>query len=175
MKEFLSSSVLRAAALATACLVVMLAGCGNLPATHGATLARVTGVYVEVAPGVHAERSGRAAEAGMPLVAEVRVPGHDGAPAKIAMVRVGNLDIQPGDSVEINLGERGLLTGVRPAAAYIVRIDTPADTAVARNTAPAPRRPLPAFLRGFHTAAPAPAEPALKLSLSDTLSVAARP
>ncbi|HEY4371110.1 MAG TPA: hypothetical protein VGN52_04155 [Burkholderiales bacterium] len=173
MKPFPSPPAPRIAALAGACLAALLAGCNSLPVSHGATLARVTGVYVEVAPGVHSERSGRPAEAGKPLVAEVRVPGLDGAPAKIAMVRVGNMEVAPGDSVEVNLGERGMLTGVRPAAAYIVRIDTPADTAIARNTAPMPHHPLPGFLRGVH--APVLAEPMPKLSLSDTLTLAARP
>jgi len=78
-------------------------------------------VDVEVAPGVHAERSTSDPES-LPMLAEVRIPGHEGAPARTLMVRAGNLALNPGDTVEIKLGERGMLTGVRATAPYVVRL-----------------------------------------------------
>lgn len=177
MEQLTRSSAPRIAGLAALCVAALLSGCGSLLASRPPTVGRVIGVYVELSPGVHAERSYTAAQEGRPLVAEVRLPGRDGTPARIAMMRMDGLDVQPGDSVEVALGERGFVTGARPAPARVVRVEARADTNVARaDSAPLARRPLPDFLLHVKRApAPAAAEAvSLKLSLSETLTFSPR-
>jgi hypothetical protein len=134
--------ILHASLFAVACLAAA-------PAMAATALARVTGIYVELEAGVRSERSGRSIEAGKPLLAEVHVPGRNGSPATTAIVRMNDIDAAVGDMVEVNLGENGMLTGVRPTRPYIVRVDTQAPAVAQR--APAPfipleRPPLPQFL-----------------------------
>ena len=104
-----------------ACVVLLACLCGAAPVAAQTTLGRVIGVYVEVAPGVHAERS-TTFEDPRPQIAEVRLAGSEGTPARTLMVRAGDLALVPGDTVEINLGERGMLTGVRATAPYVMRM-----------------------------------------------------
>ena len=56
------------------CLAVSACLFGIAPAAAQTTLARVTGVYVEVARGVQAERSTTAPDS-LPMLAEVRISG----------------------------------------------------------------------------------------------------
>jgi len=104
-----------------ACVAVLACLCGVAPVAAQTTLARVIGVYIEVAPGVHAERSTTDPDS-RPLLAEVRLAGREGTPTRTLMIRTGSLPVNPGDTVEINLGERGLITGVRAVAPHVVRI-----------------------------------------------------
>jgi hypothetical protein len=147
------------------------------PAAAETALARVTGIYVELAPGVLSERRGISAEEGKPLVAEVRVPAHDNVPARDTLVRMNDIDAAAGDTVEVRLGEHGFLSGVRPAPAAIVRIETHGETQIAQipqRAQAAPRAPL--FLIP-QTPAPVPAifAPGLSPGLALTLSLELTP
>jgi hypothetical protein len=151
----MKSRILHASLFAVACLAAA-------PAMAGTTLARVTGIYVELEAGVRSERSGgRSIEAGKPLLAEVHVPGRNGSPAYTAIVRMNDIDAAVGDMVEVNLGENGMLTGVRPTRPYIVRVDAHEAPALAQRAPlpfiPVERPPLPQFLaRQAQEAAPGP-------------------
>ncbi|HEX4325184.1 MAG TPA: hypothetical protein VH105_00110 [Burkholderiales bacterium] len=135
--------ILHAFLFAVACLAAA-------PAVAATALARVTGIYVELEAGVRSERSGRSIEAGKPLLAEVHVPGRNGSPAYTAIVRMNAIDAAVGDMVQVNLGENGMLTGVRPTRPYIVRIDSQEAPALAQGGLlpfiPVERPPLPRFL-----------------------------
>lgn len=110
----------------------------SLPAMPVATVsARVIGLYVQAAPNVLAERSGNSAESGLPLFAEVRLPARDGAPSRLATVRVEGISVGIGDLVEVSLAESGQarITGARPAQARVVRVQEPAANPVAAHQA----------------------------------------
>ena len=118
-------------------LVGLLCLLATLPALAAETAdARVVGIYVELAAGLYAERSGSKAEADLPLHAEVRVPGRNGAPARLLMVQMNGVDLGLGDLVEVNLGERGqtLIAGPRPTRAHVVRLQSRADAMLVNNT-----------------------------------------
>ena len=81
-----------------------------MPALAATAEGQITAIYVELESGVRAERSGRSIEAGMPLLADVRIAGHEGEPARTVLVRMEDFDAPVDDQVEINLGESGHLT-----------------------------------------------------------------
>ena len=118
-----------------ACLAIFAGLLAATPVAAESSLARVVGIYVELAPGLLSERTGRSAEAGLPLCAEVRIPSKDGSTARLAIVRLNGVAAGLGDVVEVNLGERGsaLLTGPRPAQPRVVRIETRADSMFAQS------------------------------------------
>jgi hypothetical protein len=124
-------------AASLAALITLLAA---LPAAADTVDARVVGLYVETAPGLYLERAGdyAALRNGIDksqLRAEVRVSGIQGAPARMLMVRVGDLDLRTGDLVEVNPGERGnkFITGVRPTKPFVVRLQARGDTVLVDN------------------------------------------
>jgi hypothetical protein len=123
------------------CASLFLPGCADLAGNLSslppadATSAKVTGIYVKLAPGLMMERTGSSAQADLPVFAEVRTQARDGAPSRVALVPLDGINAQPGDTVEVALGDRGtgLITGARPAPQRIVRIIAPAGQTVAQR------------------------------------------
>lgn len=118
----------RAAVLA--CLLA-----AHVPAFAETATGRVVGVYVETSPGVRVERNGNSAHEGLPQYAEVRLADAEGAP-RTKMVRIDEFEVEPGDTVTIELAGRGMRAGPRAAPARIVRIEARANGTLVQRAVP---------------------------------------